>query len=180
MIPRGAEGPEAEGPEAEGPEAEGPEAEGPEAEGPEAEGPEEGAHPAEGRTQVAAAVVVADDRVLVQTRPEGRRYAGWWEFPGGKLESGEDIDACVVRECHEELDLAVEPVEHLLAEEWSYPGHEVHVTFVLCRLGEPGADAPRAVEGQALRWADVDDLANLRFLPANARLLTLLIARLGG
>ncbi len=134
------------------------------------------------RTEVAAAVVIQDERVLVQTRPPGRHYAGWWEFPGGKLEAGEDAEACAVRECREELELAVSPREHLHVEEWGYPGSAVRVTFIRCEVVPCEGDlhappAPRAVEGQTLLWADADDLRSLRFLPANARLLQLLIGR---
>lgn len=132
------------------------------------------------RTEVGAAVVVRAARVLVQTRPPGLRYAGWWEFPGGKLEDGEDVEACVVRECREELALDVRPGERLHVEEWSYPGRAVRVTFVLCAVDADDSREPVAVEGQDLRWATVADLGRLRFLPANARVLELLVARLGG
>lgn len=135
--------------------------------------------PGEARVPVAAAVVIHAGRVLVQTRPEGKAYAGFWEFPGGKIEPGEDASACAVRECREELGLDVLPGEALHEVSWEYPGTAVHVTFVQC---EPvrGSDAcsvqPR--EGQQLCWADAEALASLTFLPANADVLRLLIERL--
>jgi 8-oxo-dGTP diphosphatase len=131
----------------------------------------------DGVTRVAAAVVVHEGRVLVQTRPPGSHYAGFWEFPGGKIERGEDAGACAVRECHEELGLPVRVREDLIAVDWAYPGRRVRVTFILCDL-EPGhAPEPRAIEGQAVRWADGRDLAELEFLPADAEVLKLLRAR---
>ncbi len=56
----------------------------------------------------AVALVDAEDRVLVQLRPEGKPLAGLWEFPGGKVEEGEYADAALVRELQEELSIDVE------------------------------------------------------------------------
>lgn len=133
---------------------------------------------------IAAAVVLHAGRVLVQTRPAGRSWSGHWEFPGGKLEPGEDAAAAAVRECREELGLPVRVLEPLHTVEWSYPGARVRVSFLLCELrDEPGAARTpqlRPAEGQDVRWADADELSRLQFLPANAGLLALLIARLRG
>lgn len=123
--------------------------------------------------RVAAAVVLRAGRVLVQTRAGGP-WAGHWEFPGGGIEAGEDAAAAAVRECREELDLEVRALEALHEVEWAYPTARVHVTFVRCEaLGEP-----RATEGQQLCWAGPQELAALRFLPANSGLVALLRARL--
>jgi 8-oxo-dGTP diphosphatase len=123
--------------------------------------------------RIAAAVLLRDGLVLVQTRTEGP-WAGYWEFPGGGLEPGEDEAAAAVRECREELDLQVRALAPLHAVEWSYPSSRVHVTFVLCEAqGEP-----RATEGQQLLWAGPAELQTLRFLPANAEVLVLLSERL--
>lgn len=129
--------------------------------------------------EVAAAVVVHGARVLVQTRPPGAHYAGWYEFPGGKREDGESLEQCAVRECREELglDVAVESVLDEVA--WSYPQRDVRVTFLLCRPldVEP---APRGLDGQQISWADAAGLDALRFLPATEVVLDRLRERLGG
>lgn len=132
------------------------------------------------RVAIAAAVVIHAGRVLVQTRPVGKDYAGTWEFPGGKIEPGEDVSACAVRECLEELGLKVRALETLHELDWEYPGTAVHVSFVECEpLGEPvGESAPRPSEGQDARWADSEALRSLTFLPANAAVLELLAERL--
>ena len=128
---------------------------------------------------IAAAVVLHAGRVLVQTRGPGRSWSGHWEFPGGKLERGEDAAAAAVRECREELGLDVAVLEPLQSVEWSYPGARVRVDFLLCApVGDPSA--LRAAEGQEARWADADELSRLKFLPANAGVLALLTARLRG
>jgi len=128
------------------------------------------------RVAIAAAVVIHDGRVLVQTRPAGKDYAGSWEFPGGKIEAGESAHDCAVRECREELGLAVRPLVALDVVEWEYPGTAVHVIFVEC---EPVDDvAVHPAEGQQARWADAGALRGLSFLPANAGVLALLAERL--
>ena len=129
--------------------------------------------------EVAAAVLLRADRVLVQTRPGPGRYQGYWEFPGGGVEPGEDHHQALARECREELDLAVAVHERLHRVEWSYPRVRVAVSFFRCTPVE-GAAEPRPVEGQELRWADRRDLDRLTFLPANAEILALLAERLGG
>jgi len=124
---------------------------------------------------IAAAVVLRAGRVLVQTRAAGP-WAGFWEFPGGGIEPGEDAAAAAVRECREELALEVRALHPLHALEWAYPGRRVHVTFVLCEAqGEP-----LPTEGQQVRWASADELSDLAFLPANAELVGLLVERLRG
>ena len=123
--------------------------------------------------RIAAAVILRAGRVLVQTRTEGP-WAGWWEFPGGKIEAGEDAAAAAVRECREELDLAARAVETLHEVEWAYPAVRVHVSFVRCEAdGEP-----RALEGQDVAWAGPTELDALHFLSANAEILALLRERL--
>ncbi|HTE05810.1 MAG TPA: NUDIX domain-containing protein [Planctomycetota bacterium] len=132
--------------------------------------------------RVAAALVLHAGRVLVQTRPAGRTWEGWWEFPGGKLEPGEDVAGCAEREVLEETGLAVTAGAVLHEVRWERPASAVHVSFVLCAPRAPVAAAalpeahPR--EGQRLSWASADELGALRFLPANASLLPLLAARL--
>ena len=122
------------------------------------------------RRRVAVAVVLRAGRVLVQARPPGRDYAGWWEFPGGKCEPGEDALACAARECREELGLEVRPLAVDEVVEWEYPSVRVAVHFVRCELPD-AAREPVAREGQELLWAGRADLDRLRFLPANAAVL---------
>jgi len=140
-------------------------------------GPGQGDRAGDAVVRVAAAVIRRGDRVLVQARPEGSHYAGHYEFPGGKLEPGEDARACCVRECAEELDLRVEVTCVLDEVRWRYPERHVHVTYLACRPRRP-ADEPRPREGQTLLWADAEALSRLRFLPANAGVLARLDAEL--
>jgi 8-oxo-dGTP diphosphatase len=124
------------------------------------------------RRDVAAAVVVHAGRVLVQTRPEGRGWSGSWEFPGGKLEAGEDHATCAVRECAEELGLRIRVLRTLQVLDWEYPQTAVRVAFLLCEpVDAAELAAVGAREGQRVLWADRATLPTLEFLPANAGVL---------
>ncbi len=133
----------------------------------------------QGPLAIAAAIIERAGRVLVQTRPPGSSWAGHWEFPGGKLEAGESAADCAVRECREELGLAVRVRGPLHVTTWSYPRRTVRVEFLLCEALDADAQ-PEPRDGQQLRWADLQDLRRLPFLPANADVLALLAARLAG
>jgi 8-oxo-dGTP diphosphatase len=127
--------------------------------------------------EVSAAVVLSGGRVLVQTRAGAGRYQGYWEFPGGGREVGESVEDCVRRECLEELGLEVQVLEALHEQCWSYPGAQVRVVFLLCAPAREAQQA-RPLEGQQMRWVEASELPDLKFLPANARVLELVAQRL--
>ena len=120
--------------------------------------------------QKVAVGVVADSqgRLLIGERPQGKAYAGKWEFPGGKVELGETLFEALVREFREELNLQVEAAHALFSCVHAYPDREVELHFwqVTDYRGEP-----RGVEGQNLRWVHSDDLASVNFLEGNRALL---------
>jgi 8-oxo-dGTP diphosphatase len=104
------------------------------------------------RTPVEVAVGVLirpDGAFLLTSRPAGKVYAGYWEFPGGKVEPGESIEAALARELHEELGLAVGACERWRVELMSYEHARVRLNFckVFAWRGEP---VPH--EGQQLSW----------------------------
>ncbi len=75
----------------------------------------------------------ADDRFLLTSRPEGKVYAGYWEFPGGKLEDGETVEAALRRELHEELGIEIASVEPWKVERVDYPHARVRLHFCKVR-----------------------------------------------
>lgn len=90
-------------------------------------------------------------RFLMASRPEGKPYAGWWEFPGGKLEAGETVLQALAREYDEELGVSVRDASSWFVFENTYP--HAHVRLHVCRIR--GFDGqPRAKEGQTFRWFD--------------------------
>ena len=117
--------------------------------------------------RVAAAVVVrADGRVLLAQRPEGKPYAGYWEFPGGKLEPGESPAHALARELKEELGITVTRTAPWLTQEFVYPHAHVELNFfrVYGWTGDPiGHD------GQAFAWQTPGAFDVAPLLPANTR-----------
>jgi len=113
---------------------------------------------------VAAAVIDATGRVLIAQRPAGTHLAGGWEFPGGKLEPGEERLAGLARELREELGITVATPRPLIRVRHIYPSREVLLDmWVVTRY----SGEPRGLDGQALRWCTQDELAVTELLPAD-------------
>jgi 8-oxo-dGTP diphosphatase len=128
---------------------------------------------------VAAAVIEQDHRFLVTKRQAGVHLEGYWEFPGGKCESGEAHGPCLQREILEELGVETLVGDEVLATTHTYPDRHVELHFLRCRLiGEP-----RPQLGQQMRWVSRDELTTLAFPPGDAALIRMLIdgtAKRGG
>ncbi len=119
--------------------------------------------------EVAAAVIERPDGLfLMASRPEGKVYAGWWEFPGGKVEAGETARQALERELREELGIEVEQAWPWLNRIFAYPHATVMLRFfrVTRWRGEPHPH-----EGQQFAWtrAAAPDVAPI--LPANGPIL---------
>jgi 8-oxo-dGTP diphosphatase len=120
-------------------------------------------------TEVAAAVIVdREGRFLLAQRPSGKVYAGYWEFPGGKVEPGEPLFDALKRELEEELGIAVRTAYPWLTRSYSYPHAVVRLHFF--RVTE-WAGEPHPHEGQAFAWQRVDALSVSPILPANGPIL---------
>ena len=114
---------------------------------------------------VAAAVIDATGRVLIAQRPKGKHLAGGWEFPGGKLELGEERVAGLARELREELGIIIATTPRpLIRVRHAYPSREVLLDIWVVKRysGEP-----RGLDGQSLRWCTQDELAATELLPAD-------------
>ena len=122
------------------------------------------------RLLVTAAVIERDGKLLVTRRPRGAHLEGYWEFPGGKCENGESLDACLRREIIEELDASVDVHEEIYRVAHPYPDRTVELRFFRCTLrGEA-----RPTMGQEMRWVARADLGSLTFPPADAELIEIL------
>jgi 8-oxo-dGTP diphosphatase len=116
---------------------------------------------------VTAAVVEREGRFLLTRRHGGTHLGGRWEFPGGKCEPGEALEASLHREMDEELGVAVDVGREVFRVEHAYPERAVRLHFYSCSLrGEP---VPRL--GQEMRWVPRKDLRALEFPPADAELI---------
>jgi 8-oxo-dGTP diphosphatase len=91
-------------------------------------------------------------RFLLTSRPQGKVYAGYWEFPGGKVEAGETIEQALRRELHEELGITIGAAQPWQVTTHDYPHALVRLHF--CKVfAWTGAFEMR--EGQQMAWADL-------------------------
>jgi 8-oxo-dGTP diphosphatase len=121
---------------------------------------------------VAAAVIDSRGRVLIAQRPSGKHLEGCWEFPGGKVEPGEERRAGLKRELREELGIEITgPMRPLIRLEHSYPDKHVHLDIWVVHKyrGEP-----RGLEGQPLQWVSQEELATVQLLPADGPIVAAL------
>ena len=125
-----------------------------------------------GPIPVVAAVILRGDAVLVTRRKRGGHLAGMWEFPGGKVEAGEEPKAALRREIREELGCGISVLGRMCRVTYRYPGRWVRLDFYRCRVRE---GEPHGVEGQQLRWVPREGLSRLPFPPADRKVLALLV-----
>jgi len=123
---------------------------------------------------VVAAVIRRGDEILISRRLDGADRGGQWEFPGGKVESGEGEPAALVREIDEELGCAVEVGPLLARHRHRYPDLEVELAFYACRL--PAGAEPKALGVAALEWARAGTLSGYDFCEADRPVLPALEA----
>ena len=122
---------------------------------------------------VAAALINSAGEILLAQRPEGKRLAGKWEFPGGKVEAGESPEAALVRELNEELGIIVAPkqlepfwfLSHDYVAEFGF--HLLMPVYVLRRW----EGTPRAVEHAAICWKKPSCMHELDMIEADAELV---------
>lgn len=119
-------------------------------------------------TQVAAAIILKDGKLLICRRGPGGSCANLWEFPGGKLEPGEDAAAAAVRECREELGVELRLGELYAVCSYRYPDKEVALSFFLAELV---SGQPRRTVHQELRWVAPEELRGFEFCPADVEIL---------
>jgi 8-oxo-dGTP diphosphatase len=122
---------------------------------------------------VAAGLIDQDGRILLARRPEGKKMAGLWEFPGGKVNPGELPEAALARELKEELGIIVAPrdLAPFVFASHAYDSFHLLMPVFLCRRWS-GTPAPR--EGQALAWVAPDRLVEYPMPPADRPLIPML------
>ncbi|BCL76084.1 hypothetical protein JHS3_18200 [Jeongeupia sp. HS-3] len=120
-------------------------------------------------THVAAGILLRPEGgFLLGSRPVGKPYAGYWEFPGGKLEAGETALDALKRELHEEMGIAVTAATPWLVQTFTYPHATVRLQFFRVTAWE---GEPQAHEGQAFAWQTPGALNVSPILPANGPIL---------
>jgi mutator protein MutT len=116
---------------------------------------------------VTAAVVEQDDAFLLTRRLDGTHLAGAWEFPGGKCEPGESLQACLARELREELDVDATVGTEVFGVRHAYAERVVQLHFFSCEI----RGTPKPMLGQEIRWVPRARLRDLPFPEADAALI---------
>ena len=121
----------------------------------------------------ACALIDADGRVLLAKRPQGRPFAGLWEFPGGKVERGETPEAALVRELAEELAIRVLPscLAPFTFASHAYRAFHLLMPLYVCRSWEGEVSAQ---QGQELAWVRANRLGEYAMPPADEPLKAML------
>jgi len=118
---------------------------------------------------VAAAIIVEGGRVLLTQRKRGSHLEGMWEFPGGKVEEGEDPKDALARELREELGIDIDVGDIVEVTFYKYETKSVLLLFY--RATRRAGSEPRALDVAAFDWADRDALDPAKFPPADVAVL---------
>lgn len=125
------------------------------------------------RVHVAAGIIYRDEKVLLAKRPDHLHQGGLWEFPGGKVEPGEDVSSALKRELHEELAIHVRTAKPFTCIEHDYPDKQVRLDFWLV---DDFQGDERGCEGQEIEWVSIKDLPDYNFPEANRLVVKKLMA----
>jgi mutator protein MutT len=117
---------------------------------------------------IVAAIIRRDDRILITKRPDNVHLAGLWEFPGGKVEAGESLEAALQREIREELEVDISVDRELFSVEHDYPDRSVHLHFFNCTILRR---EPQPLGVADLRWVQTAELVDFEFPPADVELI---------
>lgn len=116
-------------------------------------------------------VLKREDEMLIAQRQKNQAYAGYWEFPGGKVEEGESLQEALVREFKEEVGVDSRNWQQLIRIYWEYEHACVDLNVFTCHDFNGEA---HGAEGQQVKWIKLDDIENYQFPEANAGVVTAL------
>lgn len=116
------------------------------------------------RIQVTGAALLKDGKILAARRGEGKSLAGFWEFPGGKIEAGESPEQALARELKEELLIDASVGDFITTTEHEYDFGIIVLSTYFCRLH---GSEPKLTEHSEIRWMYPADLPSLTWAPAD-------------
>ena len=120
---------------------------------------------------VAGIIRKANDTVLISNRQNAATLKDYWEFPGGKIVSGESSESALQRELHEELGIDVLGAQYICHIQHDYPCLKVDIEFFLVTNWRGN---PISVEGQQIKWVKSETLDKQNLLPADAPVIKIL------
>jgi 8-oxo-dGTP diphosphatase len=120
------------------------------------------------RVNVVAAIIRRDGQILITQRHGNVHLGGMWEFPGGKVEPGETLEAALQREIQEELGIKVRVDEEFFLIDHDYPTKSVRLHFFNCTIV---AGEAQPLDVADLRWVEPGQLGDFQFPPADEQLI---------
>lgn len=120
---------------------------------------------------VCAAIANEDGKIFIARRKPEKKLGGFWEFPGGKLEPGEDLEPALKREIREELNVEINAIRLLHIKPFVYEHGAVLILFYLCRHA---SGEFQLIDHDDCRWLKPQELKTLKLLPANEDVLKIL------
>ncbi len=124
------------------------------------------------RYSVVAGIFRKDGKILMGRRHDREgRFAGFWEFPGGKIEDGESDEVALCREFQEELECNVISSTHFKTVSWEYPDRIIELKFFLVELDHVDVSRTDLSAHSELKWVSVDEALASMVLPANRQII---------
>ncbi|GAA0720002.1 8-oxo-dGTP diphosphatase MutT [Clostridium malenominatum] len=118
--------------------------------------------------EVTAAIITKDDLILIAQRGKDENLAGKWEFPGGKIESGETPQECLKREIKEELNIEIQVGEFLGESIYTYPNGQIKLMGYFATIVKGNFELSVHDE---VKWVSIDEIDNFDFAPADIPLV---------
>ena len=119
-------------------------------------------------TEVVAALIWNDDKVMICQRPAHKARGLLWEFVGGKLELGETKEQALIRECREELNVLISVGDVFMDVIHEYPDLKVHLTLFNATIAE---GEPQKLEHNEIQWITPSEISSYDFCPADEEIL---------
>ncbi len=127
-----------------------------------------------------SAVILSNDagEILLAQRPKGKAFAGFWEFPGGKIEKNEKSEDALIRELKEELDITINKKNIRPLTFTTYEYDEIYLIMLAFSCNKwSGKILP--LEKQQIKWIKINDIKNYKMPPADIPILDLLLEKSG-
>ncbi len=119
--------------------------------------------------EVGTGIIVRNGKIFIGQRPEGKPLAGLWEFPGGKLEQGESIEECLIRELKEELNVEATVGKHIMDTVYSYPENEFKLCVFFVTIPDDAKIQLNIHQNSA--WVSTKEMNKYKFPPADEAII---------